>query len=133
MSPPRRRMTPEELLRSKVGANVRRSLRRLWAGDMEFAELCDAVQPSEASVQRAIDAISGYAGPPAGEVASDMTLAAEDVLALAKEMGLGERVEPECYLPSQEEIRMASARIRSEWSQDERDARRSGRPLGRLD
>lgn len=136
MSPPRRRLTPDELLRSKVGANIKRSLRRLWAGDMEFEELCDAVQPTAESVQKAAEALlaEGHrVSLDAGIVAGEMQMTPEAIIALAAEMGLGERPEPDCYLPTPDEIRLETARFRSEWSQAERDARVQGPLFGRME
>lgn len=136
MSPPRRRMTPDELLRSKVGANIKRSLRRLWAGDMEFDELCDAVQPTDETVARAIETLRSEGVVVTSTVAAvveEMRLSPDAVTALAAEMGLGERVEPECYLPSREEIRLATAKFRAAWSQSERESRLGGASSGRME
>lgn len=136
MSPPRRRMTPDELLRSKVGANIKRSLRRLWAGDMEFDELCDAVQPTDETVARAIETLRSEGVVVTSTVAAvveEMRLSPDAVTALAAEMGLGERVEPECYLPSREEIRLATAKFRAGWSQSERESRLGGASSGRME
>jgi hypothetical protein len=137
MTQPRRLMTPEELLRSKVGANIKRSLRRLWAGDMEFDELCDAVQPTAEGVQRAIEALLEDRGVVVTvvveEIVEEMRLDPDAVAALAEEMGLGPRVEPECHLPTPEEIRIATARFRAEWSPSERESRLQGPRFGRMD
>lgn len=91
---PRRRMTPEELKTAKEGANLKRRVRRLWAGDSSLAEICDEVGMDEPALR-----------------------------AFAATLGLVDREEPECYLPSPQEIRLATARIRSEWTQAEREAR----------
>ena len=136
MSPPRRRMTPDELLRSKVGANIKRSLRRLWAGDIEFDDLLDAVQPTAEGVQKAIDTMRSEGVSIDADVdalVQEMRLSPDAVAAMAAEMGLGERVEPECYLPTPEEIRLATARLRSGWTQSELDSRLGGAGLGRMD
>ena len=137
MTKPRRRMTPEELLRSKVGANIKRSLRRLWLGDMEFDELCDAVQPTAGSVRKAIQALWDdrriSASVSVEAIVEEMRLSPDAVAELAEEMGLGVRVEPECHLPSYEEIRLATARFRAEWSQSERESRLGGHSLGRIE
>lgn len=132
MSPPRRRLTPEELLKSKVRANIKRSLRRLWVGDMEFDELLDAVQPTADGVRRAAAAL-GVKGVDEAALVAEMRLPPDGVVALAREMGLGERVEPDCYLPTAEEIRLATAKFRAGWSQTERDARLQGPSIGRLE
>jgi len=90
----RRRLTQEEIARNKQRANEKRKLHRLWAGDSTFAEICEEMGMSEPAV-----------------------------LEFAALLGLGHREEPEFYLPSQEEIRLATARIRAGWSQTEREAR----------
>lgn len=136
MSPPRRRMTPDELLRSKVGANVKRSLRRLWGGDMEFDELCEAIQPTADGVRKAAEALllEGHrATLDAVSLAEEMWLSPEAVEAMASDMGLGDRAEPDCYLPTPEEIRLATARFRAGWSPAERDARVQGPLFGKMD
>lgn len=136
MSPPRRRMTPDELLRSKVGANIKRSLRRLWAGDIEFDDLLDAVQPTAEGVQKAIDTMRSEGVSIEADVdavVQEMRLSPDAIAAMAAEMGLGERVEPECYLPTAEEIRMATARLRSQWTQSELESRLGGSSFGKMD
>lgn len=87
-------MTPEELATAKERANLKRRVRRLWAGDSSLAEICDEVGMDEAGLR-----------------------------AFAATLGLVDRAEPECYLPSQLEIRLATAQIRSQWTQAEREAR----------
>lgn len=132
MMTPRRRMTPDELLRSKVGANIRRSLRRLWAGDMEFDELVDAVQPTAAGVESAIDALrkeGKRVDVRPEDVVDQLSLSPEQIRALADEMGLGERTEPECYIPTPEEIRLATAKILAGLSPGERESRLGGPPM----
>ena len=137
MTHPRRLMTPVELLQSKVGANIKRSLRRLWAGDMEFDELCDAVQPTAESVQRAIEALLEDRGVvvevDVAALVAQMRLDPDQIKAMADEMGLGPRVEPECYLPTPEEIRIATARLRAEWSPSELESHLAGGRRGRLE
>lgn len=136
MSTPRRRMTPDELLRSKVGANIKRSLRRLWVGDMEFEELCEAVQPTLEGVRKAVATLRSEGVRIAADEAAlveELRLKPEAVEALAAEMGLGPRVEPECYLPSAEEIRLATAKFRAGWSQSERESRLGGPSLGKME
>jgi hypothetical protein len=87
-------MTPAELTASEERANHKRKLRRLWAGDSSHDEICE-----------------------------EMGMTSDEVLAFAAALGLPDRPEPEFYLPSPEEIRMACARIRAGWSQVEREAR----------
>lgn len=104
MNTPRRRMTPDELLESKERANLRRRLRRLWVSDCLFDELCD-----------------------------EMCMSPEQVRRYAVEMGLDpNRPEPDIYLPTPQEIRVATSKIRAGWSDEERDARLGGRLLGIL-
>lgn len=136
MTQPRRPLTPDELLRSKVGANIKRSLRRLWVGDMEFDELVDAVQPTRASVEkamRALEADGKRVSLSPDLVVEEMALSQDGVAALALEMGLGERVEPECHIPTAEEIRLETAKFRQGWSQAERESRLQGPSFGRLE
>ncbi|NBT13418.1 MAG: hypothetical protein EBS56_07535 [Planctomycetia bacterium] len=99
----RRRLTQDEIARNKARANEKRKLHRLWAGDSTFAEICE-----------------------------EMGMTAEAVREFADSLGLGERPEPEFYLPTPAEIRLAAARIRSQWTQAEREARLEAARNGRL-
>ena len=90
----RRRLTEDEIARNKRAANETRKLRRLWAGDSTFAEICEEMEMTPAGVN-----------------------------AFAASLGLGARAEPEFYLPTPEEIRLQTALIRSRWTQAEREAR----------
>jgi len=92
-----RRLTEDEIARNKRRANEKRKLHRLWAGDSTFAEICEEMGMSQFAVT-----------------------------AFASSLGLGARAEPEFYLPSPETIRLETARIRSGWSQAEREARLEG-------
>lgn len=92
--PYRRRMTPAELAAAKERANLKRRVRRLWAGDSTIAEICEEVEMTE-----------------------------EELRAFAVGLGLGERQEPTFYLPTPQEIRMETASIRAGWSQAERESR----------
>lgn len=100
----KRRLTPEEISANKARANRKRLIRRLWVGEYTLTEICE-----------------------------EMRMAEHEVLAFADSLGLGERVEPECYLPSLEEIRLACAKIRAGWTQSEREARRAAAWGGRMD
>lgn len=133
MTAPRRRLTPDELLRSKVGANIKRSLRRLWGGDMEFEELCEAIQPTADCVRRAIKALPIEVVVDPATLAAEMRLSPEQVMFIADDMNLGERVEPDWYTPTAAEIRLATAQFRAGWSQAERDSRLQGPTSGRLE
>lgn len=100
----RRRMEPEELAASKERANRKRQLHRLWAGDSSLDEICD-----------------------------DLGLTEDEVLELAQSLGLPPRQEPEFFLPTTEEIRLACAKIRAGWTQMERESRRSAAWSARMD
>jgi hypothetical protein len=90
----RRRLTEDEIARNKRRANEKRKLHRLWAGDSTFAEICE-----------------------------EMAMPPDAVREFASSLGLGHREEPEFYLPTPEQIRLETARIRAGWSQTEREAR----------
>lgn len=90
----RRRLTEDEIARNKRRANEKRKLHRLWAGDSTFAEICE-----------------------------EMAMTGDQVREFAKSLGLGHREEPEFYLPTPQEIRLHTARIRAGWTQTEREAR----------
>lgn len=100
----RRRMTPAEIAASKDRANKKRQLHRLWVGDSSFDEICD-----------------------------DLGMTAEEVLDFAASLGLGERPEPEFFLPTPEAIRLACAEIRAKWTEAERECRRSAAWSARLE
>ena len=100
----RRRMTPAELSASKERANRKRQLHRLWAGDSSLDEICD-----------------------------DLGMNEDEVLEFAQSLGLPPRPEPEFFLPTPEEIRLACAAIRSKWTQLERESRRAAAWGGRID
>jgi hypothetical protein len=92
---PSRRKSPEEIEANKELANQKRKLRRLWSySDLSFEEVCD-----------------------------EMGMAAADLLAYAKSLGLEDRVEPLVFIPTPEQIRMAAAGIRAGWSEAERECR----------
>ena len=97
-------MEPEELAASKERANRKRQLHRLWAGDSSLDEICD-----------------------------DLGLTEDEVLELAQSLGLPPRQEPEFFLPTSEEIRLACAKIRAGWTQMERESRRSAAWSARMD
>lgn len=97
-------MEPEELAASKERANRKRQLHRLWAGDSSLDEICD-----------------------------DLGLTEDEVLELAQSLGLPPRQEPEFFLPTTEEIRLACAKIRAGWTPMERESRRSAAWSARMD
>jgi hypothetical protein len=137
MSPERRRATPEELLSSKVRANVKRALRFLWVADVEYEELCESIQPTPDAIRRGVDAVEKERGVrvvvDAERMAAEMSLTDAQVAALAVEMGLGPRGEPECYLPPPEEIREETAKFRASWTPAERESRLRGPTYGRME
>lgn len=100
----RRRLTPEEINANKKRANQKRLIRRLWVGEYTIVEICEEMQMSPA-----------------------------ELMVFAKSLGLGERPPVECYLPTQEEIRLACAKIRAGWSEAEREARRAAAWHGKMD
>lgn len=75
-------------------ANQKRAIRRLWKCDLTRLE-----------------------------IAEELGFTPEQLDAAAVALALPERDEPVVYLPSREEIRLATARIRAGWSQAEREAR----------
>lgn len=97
------RQPPKLTPEGKAAANRKRQFHRLWRSDCTLAELCD-----------------------------DMAMTEGEVRAFADALGLGERPEPEPYLPTPDEIRLQCAAFRAGWSQAEREARLDGRPLGRI-
>lgn len=101
--PYRRRMTPAELAAAKERANLKRRVRRLWAGDSTLAEICEEVEMTE-----------------------------DELREFATGLGLSERQEPSFFLPTPHEIRLATARIRAGWSQAERESRLEGVRSGRI-
>jgi len=93
MASPRR--TEEEIRANKVSANKKRKLRKLWSySDLSFDEVCD-----------------------------EMEMSAHELLAYAASLGLRERVEPNVFIPSPEQIRVAAAEIRAGWSEADRESR----------
>ena len=57
------------------------------------------------------------------EIASELGLTEGEIMAVAENLGLPERTIADVYLPSALEIRLATAEIRSRWTQSEREAR----------
>lgn len=57
------------------------------------------------------------------EIAEEVGMTLPTFLAFAASMGLKDRTPAECYMPSAEEIRIACARIRDGWTNEEREAR----------
>lgn len=82
-----------------LSANQKRAIRRLWKGDLTTQEICEELGFTE-----------------------------DRLLAAAAFLRLPERVEPDVYIPTEVEIRLQCAIIRSGWTPAEREAR-----LGRLD
>jgi hypothetical protein len=99
-----KRLTPEQIAEIKERANLKRRVRRLWAGDLTLDEICDEI------------------GMPRDEF-----------LSLAATLGLVDRQEPDVYIPTVEQIRIGAAAIRSQWTQAELESRRMPRRDGTLD
>lgn len=57
------------------------------------------------------------------EICEILGLTPEQLAEVAAAMRLPERVIPEIYTPTREEILLACAKIRSEWTQEQREAR----------
>jgi hypothetical protein len=91
----KRRLTPEELAEHKERANRKRQIRHLWKG-----ELTD------------------------GEIAEEMGLSLGELLQFAEQLGLPARKESCVFLPTPEQIRLATAAIRAGWTRAELEARR---------
>lgn len=100
----KKRLTPEQIAANKEAANLKRRVRRLWAGDLTMEEICD-----------------------------ELGMPQDEFLALAASLGLRDRPEPDVYIPSQEAIRLAAAQIRAGWSNAELEARRVSWWRGKLD
>lgn len=100
----RRRLTPEEIAAGKERANAKRRFRRLWAGDLTIQEICEELGWT-------LEAVSDF----------------------ATALGLGERVEPDVYIPTESEIRLAAATIRVQWTPAEREARMAPRYFGKME
>lgn len=90
-----RRLTPEEIAEAKEAANAKRRIRRLWSGDLTMQEICEEVGMPE-----------------------------DEFLAAAAALGLYDRPEPDVFIPTPEQIRLAAAQIRAGWSRAELEARR---------
>jgi hypothetical protein len=88
---------PEEIEANRARANQKRKLRHLWKGEHTLEEICE-----------------------------EMAMAEPELLAFADTLGLSldERPEIDVYLPSPEEIRLATAEIRAGWTPAELEARR---------
>lgn len=101
---PKRRLTAEELAASKARAQTKRDFRRLWSrSDATLDELAEEVGMTEA-----------------------------EAVAYAKSLGLSEHREPDFYLPTPEQIRIAAEEIRKSWTQEELEARRENVSFDRL-
>jgi hypothetical protein len=99
-----KRFTPEEAAAAKESANLKRRVRRLWSGDLTLGEICE-----------------------------ELSLGEREFLALASSLGLHDRPEPDVYLPTPEQIRLAAAEIRADWTRAELESRRVPLLRGRLE
>lgn len=77
-----------------LSASQKRAIRRLWVGELTTEE-----------------------------VALEMEMTGDELAEAAKSLGLPERGEPNVYIPTPLEIRLASADIRSKWTPQEREER----------
>lgn len=87
-----------------LSSNQKRCLRHLWKGELTTEEICEEMNFTEAELAEAVGLL-----------------------------GLPEREEPDTYLPTREEIRLAAAEIRSKWTPAEREARRAAAWTVRLE
>jgi hypothetical protein len=85
----------EEIEANRALANDKRKLRHLWKGELTLSEICDEMEMSEG-----------------------------ELLAFADTLGLDDRPESDCFIPTPEQIRLAAAEIRAGWSPAELEARR---------
>lgn len=99
-----RRKSPEEIQANKETANRKRKLRRLWSySDLSFDEVCD-----------------------------EMEMTASELIGYASSLGLRSREEPNVFIPTPEQIRVAAAEIRSRWTQADMESRLGAGAFGRM-
>lgn len=103
----------------KLTPNQKRALWRLWMGEYSLEEIPEEMELATASFTDT-------------ESCSVREFTLETVVMAARQMGLPERVEPDIYLPTQQEIRMACAVFRAGWTQAEREARMAGSFIDRM-
>lgn len=100
----------------RLTPNQKRAMRRLWRGGLTLDEVAEELSISSVDFGDC-------------EIV-DFTTAM--VLDIAEHMQLPERVEPNDYIPTPAEIRMACAEIRQSWTPAEREARIGGHDFGRM-
>jgi hypothetical protein len=100
----------------KLTPNQKRAMRRLWRGGLTLDEIAEELSLSSVDF---------------GDCET-VDFTADVVVAIAEWMGLPERVDPNDYVPSPEQIRMACAEIRQGWTPSEREARIGGGSAGRI-
>lgn len=100
----------------KLTPNQKRAMRRLWRGGLSLEEVAEELSLSSVDF---------------GDC-DTVEFTAEMVVEIADAMGLPERVDPNDYIPTPEEIRLACAQIRQGWTQAEREARIGGGAAGRI-
>lgn len=76
--------------------NQKRALRHLWKGELT-----------------------------AEEIAEELEFTADELSEAVRLMNLPDRVEPDVYIPTKEQILIAAAEIRANWTPAEREARRA--------
>lgn len=96
----------------RLTANQKRAIRRMWAA-------------GECSIEEIAEELSffSYEWHRDGERVEVLVWTTETVLDVAKTLGLGKRKIVEAYIPTPEEVRLAAAKIRSQWTQREREER----------
>lgn len=100
----------------KLTPNQKRAIRRLWRGGLSIDEIAEELSLSSVDFGDC-DVV-------------DFT--PEMVISLAATMRLPARIEPNDYIPTPSEIRMACAEIRQSWTPAEREARICGLEYGRM-
>lgn len=88
----------------KLTPNQKRALRHLWKGELTMEE-----------------------------IAEEMNFTAFELSEAVRLMNLPDRVEPDIYIPTREEILLEAAKIRAKWTPAEREARRCAAWSARLD
>jgi hypothetical protein len=89
------RLSAEQLAEHKERANRKRQVRRLWKGSLTD-----------------------------DEIASEVGISLDELRVFAMLLGLPARTPSFDYLPTPEEIRLAAARIRANWTTAELESRR---------
>ena len=95
----------------RLSARQKRAIRHLWKSEFSLEEVCDEMELStDTFVSR-------------GEACEVRRFTLDVLHSIATDMALPERTPHDIYLPSESEIRVAAARIRAGWTQQEREER----------